>query len=512
MRRLFLALICLLPILFCFPALAEEEEEQQFPETYVSGDWVYYLNGDGTAVLSTYTGPSGTRTLTVPSEVDGHPVTVIDSSCINFLPELRELAVPEGVEELGEYALASLDQLGSVSLPSTLRSIGATCFLNDFQLEEINVPSGVTAIGEGAFGGCPLSRLDISPDHPVIEMVDGMMVDRRTRTLLWFPPSRSGEFTVPDGIPRIGSWAFCNSQLTCLTIPDSVTALSQSSISCPHLTTLELGAGITELTGCIALLQSLKEFRVSPDNPALEVADGVLFLKEPRTLISYPPMRGGDRYSIPEGTEIVSSDAFSFCRLKTIECPSSLRELQQNAITWCDRLTGIRLNEGLESMRGSIQQCNALTEITLPDSLRDVGVNPAHSCSSLKAIKVSKDHPYLCVMDNALVQKDGMVLLCYPAGLNTKKYTIPEGVRELAFGAFAGCGKLETVILPEGVETINGIAFTNCRNLKTIVLPRSLQNISPQAFLGLGKFQLTVPAGSYAEEYAGMYHVPYRAG
>ena len=208
----------------------------------------------------------------------------------------------------------------------------------------------------------------------------------------------------------------------------------------------------------------MTEIQVSPDNPALEVADGVLFLKEPRTLISYPPMRGGDRYSIPEGTEIVSSDAFTCCRLKTIECPSSLRELQQNAITWCDRLTGILLNEGLESMRGSIQQCNALTEITLPDSLRDVGVNPAHSCSSLKAIKVSKDHPYLCVMDNALVQKDGMVLLCYPAGLTAKKYTIPEGVRELAFGAFAGCGKLETVILQTGEDhSIFGIDFPFCK-------------------------------------------------
>ena len=495
MRKLISALLCVLLLLVCVPALAEE---QQTREAFAWGDWVYHLNEDGTACLECYTGPMDTRSLDIPTEVDGYPVTVIGDSCMPYLREVRELVIPEGIVELGDYALASLDQLQKVSLPSTLRIIGPTCFLNDFFLEEMNIPDSVTAIGEGAFGCCSLSKLTVSPDHPAVEMVDGVMVDREARTLLWFPRDRQGAYTVPADIPRIGDFAFSDAKLTSLTVPDSVTSLGDNAITSQTLEVIEIGAGVTEVTDAIGTISALREYRVSPDNPALEVIDGVLFQKEPKTLVSYPPDRAGEKYVIPEGTKILSSNAFTSCRLKTIECPSSLREIRQSAFSYCDKLTGVLLNEGLESMGNSIYYCQALTEIALPNSLWDVKENPIDYCDKLKTIRIDKDHPYLCIMNNALVRKDGMLLVSCPA-LNVKKYTVPEGVKGLAFGAFGNGATLEEVIVPEGVESIEAVAFINCPKLRSVTLPRSVTFLSQQAFLGLSKLTLNVLAERMAK-------------
>ena len=48
--------------------------------------------------------------------------------------------------------------------------------------------------------------------------------------------------------------------------------------------------------------------------------------------------------------------------------------------------------------------------------------------------------------------------------------------------AFAGCEKLETLILNEGIKVIGRRAFQNCYNLKSLYLPASLESTGRQGF------------------------------
>ena len=90
--------------------------------------------GEEGLLISGYEGSS--RELTIPAEIDGHPVRAI-----------------------GEEAFAE-SQLSRVSLPNSLISIGAGAFY-DNQLGEITIPASVTYIGTGAFMYNPLIRVSL---------------------------------------------------------------------------------------------------------------------------------------------------------------------------------------------------------------------------------------------------------------------------------------------------------------------------------------------------------------
>mgnify|MGYP002624849058 CR=1 FL=1 len=55
---------------------------------------------------------------------------------------------------------------------------------------------------------------------------------------------------------------------------------------------------------------------------------------------------------------------------------------------------------------------------------------------------------------------------------------------------FAGCKKLEKVVLAEGTKSIGYMQFAGCKNLTTINFPDSLEMIAGNAFEGCNKLVL----------------------
>ncbi len=72
--------------------------------------------------------------------------------------------------------------------------------------------------------------------------------------------------------------------------------------------------------------------------------------------------------------------------------------------------------------------------------------------------------------------------------------SIPEGVTEIADGAFAGCRTLTHVKIPEGVIWIGEDAFAGCRNLIHVTIPESVVWIGDGAFRDTGLAEKTIQA------------------
>ena len=167
-KKLLAILLACLLMIPCGLALAEDAE------ALTSGDFEYTLNTDGSATITEYSGEA--ESLTIPAELDGHPVTAI-----------------------GDIAFFRCEALTSITIPDSVTSIGANPFAYCEQLTQISV----------------------SANHPTLATIDGVLFDKTTRTLLCYPCAFTEEsYAVPEGIQAIGGEAFSGCEaLRSITLP-----------------------------------------------------------------------------------------------------------------------------------------------------------------------------------------------------------------------------------------------------------------------------------------------------
>ncbi|MBE6667654.1 MAG: hypothetical protein E7607_05050 [Ruminococcaceae bacterium] len=92
--------------------------------------------------------------------------------------------------------------------------------------------------------------------------------------------------------------------------------------------------------------------------------------------------------------------------------------------------------------------CENLTSILIPDSVKSIGAGAFENCPKLKTVYVSKN------------------------------------ITEIKDNTFSGCSSLETVNIPAKVTTIGAGAFAECASLKTINIPMAVTAIGMNAFVG----------------------------
>lgn len=75
---------------------------------------------------------------------------------------------------------------------------------------------------------------------------DGVLYDKNSQTLLNFPNGKSGSFSIPEGVAKIGESAFAYSnKLTSVTIPNSVITINNYAfLYCDALTTVTITGSV----------------------------------------------------------------------------------------------------------------------------------------------------------------------------------------------------------------------------------------------------------------------------
>ena len=192
-----------------------------------------------------------------------------------------------------------------------------------------------------------------------------------------------------DGHPvtAIGEQAFYYASLTAVTIPEGVTTIGDSAFSdCISLTAVTIPDSVTEIgvnpfVRCIRLT----EINVSPEHPALEVIDGVLFEKTSKRLVTYPCAFTAAEYSIPQGIEEIGGYAFAYCEsLTAVTIPDSVTTIGDYAFSQCESLTAVTIPEGVTSIgEAAFYECYFLTSVTVPESVTAIGNGAFADCPNL---------------------------------------------------------------------------------------------------------------------------------
>ena len=90
---------------------------------------------------------SGTENEKEPLTIEGGVVTSCNKSA-------TEIAIPEGVTEIGYEAFYGCWALASITIPNSVTKIGECAFEGCQSLAEITIPGSVTEIGDWAFSCC----------------------------------------------------------------------------------------------------------------------------------------------------------------------------------------------------------------------------------------------------------------------------------------------------------------------------------------------------------------------
>lgn len=262
---------------------------------------------------------------------------------------------------------------GAITIPSQIdgkpvTSIGSCAFHGCSSLTSITIPNSVTSIGI-AFDWCKkLTQINVDTANTVYSSVNGVLFSKDKTELIRYPEGKADtSYAIPNGVTSIGYWAFCDCySLTSITIPDSVTSIGTMAFEdCSSLTSITIPGSVTSIDdNAFYVCRKLNQINVDTANTAYSSVNGVLFNKEKTKLIRYPIGKADTSYSIPDGVTSIGDYAFS----------------------WCSSLTSITIPDGVTIIdRNAFQYCRSLTSITIPDSVTYISAEAFDGCDSLKA-------------------------------------------------------------------------------------------------------------------------------
>lgn len=286
-------------------------------------------------------------------------------------------------------------------------------------------------------------------------------------------------------------------------IPDAiagypVTGIGLSAFAdCTGLTAITVGKNVTAIgsqvfSGCDALIT----IAVAEGNPVYHSAGNCLIENSSKTLIA-----GCKNSTIPTDGSVtaIGNMAFYNCNgLTEIIIPDSVKAIGASAFDGCEQLTAANLGNGLTSIGNSaFFGCTGLQTITIPDSVTSMGVYVFSGCTALTTATIG----------------DGVTTIgnsAFAGCTELMDITIGSGVATIDVFAFNGCAKLSEVIIPGGVATVGKFAFYNCEALTSVKIPKSVTSIGNNAFSGCTNVRLYInEENTYAIAYAKTNNVSY---
>lgn len=126
--------------------------------------------------------------------------------------------------------------------------------------------------------------------------------------------------------------------------------------------------------------------------------------------------------------------------------------------------------------------CPALEYITLPSTLKKIGVSAFSSSVRLHKILVPETNEYFYSDSGVLFSKADSKLVKFPQARNLRYYTVPVGTKIIGYDSMTDALSLEIITLPEGLETIERMAFCFDNNLTSIDIPSTVTSIGVSSF------------------------------
>lgn len=273
-------------------------------------------------------------------------VTVSGGSVGNYAfhrsEDLKKITV--NCETIGEEAFSGCDYLTDITLGENVKTLGDKAFYTCDALERVEIPSTVTDIGEKTFYSCPALKEAIIRAGTVKA---GTFYNCRALTTLIISDNATldASFTVGN--------TYAKETLETVKIERGEIGISAFN-SCPNLTTVELGTGVTSVgDNAFSKCTALK---------SINIGDGVTS---------------------------IGKNAFNGCTALTNANIGS-GAIGESAFNGCTILANVTLGNGVTSIgRNAFLRCKALTSMDIGSSVRTIESYAFSGCEALKEVTIS---------------------------------------------------------------------------------------------------------------------------
>ena len=333
------------------------------------GEWYYTIDKvNHTAIVRGVDGE--TDDLTIPwftyYEGEDYFVTGIDEAAFLNDKTLSSVNIPTNLTHIGYYAFAYCSNLKDVyCFADQVPTTGSDVFQGTpIASATLHVPAGLIDKYKATAPWNEFGNI-VGEGEVTIDGLNYYLNSSFYRAPLIKSNNWEGELDIPSEVSFYGQTYtvtsiaqaafFDNSKLTKVRIPKSIEYIIRGYYTTNPYEDVPTGLvspdHMNPFNGCTAL----ESIVVDEDNPGLKSVDGVLFSQDGKGyfpyltnsyygtgLCCYPAGARRESYTIPDGVEWISSEAFGDNQyISTLTIPGSMKQIYYNVFTGCSNLKNV---------------------------------------------------------------------------------------------------------------------------------------------------------------------------
>ena len=408
------------------------------------------------------------------------------------MDSITSIVVEEGVTTIGFGAFAMMEQVKTVSYPASLEVLGAANSTGCYKIEEFIVAEG----------------------NKTYYTYEGAIINAVTGELFTVPMAKTGRFTVPAEVLRIGGCAFegCIG-ITEIILNEGLKELGEAAfLECTSLNSMTIPASVEKLEPAVFHNSGVTEVTFCGDVP--EFADNAF---EEATATAYYPADnttwtdevkqnyGGNitweayQEDMQEPAEVASGTCgenltwvLTDDGVLTISGEGEMYDYNPFADDYApwyaqmDSITSIVVEEGVTTIGfGAFAMMEQVKTVSYPASLEVLGAANSTGCYKIEEFIVAEGNKTYYTYEGAIINAVTGELFTVPMA-KTGRFTVPAEVLRIGGCAFEGCIGITEIILNEGLKELGEAAFLECTSLNSMTIPASVEKLEPAVFHNSG--------------------------